>query len=103
MESFAEKSLPQAVTVCSVLNRVIHLSIPIHQRYHYAGDKDKYKNINFPSVELYIGCQDILSNLEPSDVKLCSPCKSLAKSWHRLPYNFVRHLLEHLFSFFSLK
>lgn len=87
VELFAEKAGRQNVTTCaSVSSSSASLTIPVHQRYRYAGESGGYVNVILPDVKLLLGCRKRLRDHRVSKIDLCEPCVGLVAKWREIPY-----------------
>ncbi|XP_060813583.1 phosphatidylinositol-glycan biosynthesis class X protein-like [Bombus pascuorum] len=87
IELFAEEAQIQTVTICSRLIRAgCVLKVPIHQRYQYANDSNKYINVTLPNPTLLLGCKERIKDYRVSKLDLCSPCVEIVPKWREIPY-----------------
>ncbi|XP_043520118.1 phosphatidylinositol-glycan biosynthesis class X protein-like isoform X1 [Frieseomelitta varia] len=87
IELFAEKARIQNVIICSSLTRVgCALKLPIHQRYQYANDSNKYMNITLLNPILLLGCRKKIEGYRVSKLDLCFPCVTIVPKWREIPY-----------------
>ncbi|XP_071858978.1 uncharacterized protein isoform X2 [Bombus fervidus] len=87
IELFAEEAQIQTVTICSRLIRTgCTLKVPIHQRYQYANDSNKYVNVTLPNPTLLLGCKERIKDYRVSKLDLCSPCVEIVPKWREIPY-----------------
>ncbi|OAD59362.1 hypothetical protein WN48_09193 [Eufriesea mexicana] len=87
IELFTEKAGIQNVTICSHLTSIEStLKLPIHQRYQYANENNRYINITLPKPKLLLGCKERIKEYRVSKIDLCSPCVEIIPKWREIPY-----------------
>nr|XP_033340647.1 phosphatidylinositol-glycan biosynthesis class X protein-like isoform X1 [Megalopta genalis] len=87
VELFMEKANSQSVTICSPLtSKKFIFNFPIHQRYQYASDNNKYMNITLPKPNLLLGCKKRIKEYRISTIDLCPPCVEVVNKWREIPY-----------------
>ncbi|XP_017753649.1 PREDICTED: LOW QUALITY PROTEIN: uncharacterized protein LOC108546195 [Eufriesea mexicana] len=90
IELFTEKAGIQNVTICSHLTSIEStLKLPIHQRYQYANENNRYINITLPKPKLLLGCKERIKEYRVSKIDLCSPCVEIIPKWREIPYIMV--------------
>nr|XP_012143484.1 PREDICTED: phosphatidylinositol-glycan biosynthesis class X protein-like [Megachile rotundata] len=87
IEVFKERAETQNITICSLLtNKQCTMKLPIHQRYQYASNINKYVNITLPKPKLLIGCRKRITEYRVSKIDLCSPCVEFVPKWREISY-----------------
>ncbi|XP_076765716.1 GPI alpha-1,4-mannosyltransferase I, stabilizing subunit isoform X2 [Xylocopa sonorina] len=87
VELFTEKAQGQNVTICKLLTDTgCNVSLPVHQRYQYATENNKYANITLPKPKLLLGCKERIKEYRISKLDLCSPCAEIVSKWREIPY-----------------
>lgn len=95
VELFTEKAGEQNVTTCAPVRRTKDnqawstLTIPVHQRYHYAQKSGSYVTVTLPTPRLLLGCQERIREYRVSKINLCEPCVDLATKWREIPYRIL--------------
>ncbi|XP_020295909.1 uncharacterized protein LOC109860902 [Pseudomyrmex gracilis] len=92
VELFAEKAGHQNVTSCaSISSSSFNLTIPLHQRYHYACETSDYVKVYVPRPKLLLGCYRRIRDHRVSKINLCQPCVGLATKWREISYRILNN------------